>query len=439
MPEWQHAMPPPGAIPGAPHILAIVIWGILLVFARSRFRPNDDAHARLVTWAFAIGLARDVMLLAIPLTRQGSPIGQPPFPAFPVFETWLAQTCAVILVGAFLRYLSKQEEPAGLYLRVSLPAIAICSLIAGIAFGPVALPNPPPLDFRLPLLESGVGLIALGSGLWLTFRHIHGSFRGPMLCGIALFALRDIVKAVSPMLIDSLGGPPDIELRALATELGVLCFGYIFIREHSAKVQADFEQLEHRVQDRNTELQEALTQLSEANRQLREQTTIDPLTRIGNRRFFDEALSVEWARSVREDSPLAIAIIDLDRFKRINDSYGHPVGDSCLVRVAEALCAATRRASDVVARYGGDEFIVLLPATDASGAERVLENVRTHVDVANFTGEETPDITISIGIASCLPRGSGSPTELIQSADAGLYNAKRAGRNQIASSEPTIA
>ena len=396
--------------------------------------------------------------------------GVPFFLRLPILETLLAQACTVLLIGAFLRYLSKQDEPAGLYMRISLPAIVICGLTVALLFprfpppgslgpgGPGArlspppalasavlpgqVPNPhrPPPPLLFPVVEGCAGLLAGLFGFLLTFRHLKGPLRFPMLCGIAIFTIRDTLKLASPVLFDLPGGPQDMEFRALTTNLGALFFAYIFVREHSAELQADFDSLEHRVQARTSELQSALAQLSEANHLLTEQSMLDPLTLVGNRRYFDDALSVEWARAAREGSSLAIAVVDLDKFKQINDSFGHHAGDACLLRVAQALRAATRRASDIVARYGGDEFIVVLPATDAEGAERVLENVRTHVDLANYNDDAAPNITMSIGIASCVPRDSGTLVELLRRADSELYQAKRAGRNQISSAQvPVVA
>ena len=122
-----------------------------------------------------------------------------------------------------------------------------------------------------------------------------------------------------------------------------------------------------------------------------------------------------------------------------NDAHGHQAGDACLVRVAEALRIATRRPSDIVGRYGGNEFVALLPDTDSGGAASVLENVRVHLDIANIYWEERPEITMSVGIASCNPNAGCNPEDPIQSADAKPYSAKRSGRNRIQSGEMAIA
>ena len=161
------------------------------------------------------------------------------------------------------------------------------------------------------------------------------------------------------------------------------------------------------------------------------QSTVDSLTGLHNRRYFEEELVKEWARSSRQNSSLAIAIVDVDDFKAVNDSHGHQTGDYCLIEVAKVLRTAATRASDVVARYGGDEFVLLLPGTDAAGAEAILESVRGRIQALIRTEGLAARVTVSVGIAACTPSAAGSAQELIRRADGELYEAKKAGRNRI--------
>ena len=419
--------PPPGpmGVPGAPHIAGIVIWGMLLILAWSSHRASQGRRSKLVVWAFAIGLLRDVLLFSAPLYDHLARTGGPSILAMPLFEGWLAQVAALTLTAAFLRHLSKQAEPAGRYLRIGLPIITFAWLAAIVARPDGGPPPrfPPAPGMMVPVTV--IGLCVLSFGLYLTWRYTNGSARTVMLFGIAIFVVRDLAK-IGQLLTEAPphGGPPDLLFVTTASQVGATVFGYLFVRQNSSEMRASVVGLEQRVQERTVEL-------SEANRRLMEQSTVDPLTMLRNRRFFDEALSAEWARSLRNGSSLAIAVVDVDKFKGINDAYGHQVGDACLVRVAEALAAAARRPSDVVTRYGGDEFVLLLPEVDAAGAERVLENVRAKVERLRLDDDASLSVTISAGVAAIVPRASESPQELIRRADRALYEAKSSGRNRV--------
>jgi diguanylate cyclase (GGDEF)-like protein len=159
----------------------------------------------------------------------------------------------------------------------------------------------------------------------------------------------------------------------------------------------------------------------------------DPLTRIANRRRFDEALELEWNRGMRGKHSLSLLLIDVDHFKKLNDRYGHRYGDQCLVDVAAALHSTLTRSGDLVARYGGEEFAVILPATDSKGAQlvatRLLEAIRS-LQLRNETSMGQ-FVTISVGIAIHQFPEPGSPGALVEAADRALYQAKSNGRNRI--------
>jgi len=157
----------------------------------------------------------------------------------------------------------------------------------------------------------------------------------------------------------------------------------------------------------------------------------DALTGVANRRAFDQALRTEWRRCARAGEPLSILMVDIDNFKRFNDTFGHPVGDAALVVVARTLADQLHRAGDVLARYGGEEFAVILPDVDADGASvvanRLVEAVRT-VTVRQAAGWQ---VSTSVGAATCLPGADlGNYSELVALADTALYAAKAAGKNR---------
>ncbi len=175
--------------------------------------------------------------------------------------------------------------------------------------------------------------------------------------------------------------------------------------------------------------------LEAANAQLVQLSSTDGLTGIGNRRAFDAAFHTEWSRAVRDSSDLGLLMIDVDCFKAYNDHYGHPAGDECLRLVAEAMAATLRRPPDTAARFGGEEFIALLPGTDGAAAAEVAERVRLAIMDAGVAhaGSALGRLTVSIGSASLAPHPGQDRQVLIDLADRALYEAKQSGRNAVRS------
>ena len=180
----------------------------------------------------------------------------------------------------------------------------------------------------------------------------------------------------------------------------------------------------------------ARVSLSDALDTLEGVARVDATTRIANRRRLDEVLEEEWQRAVRQRGRLSILLLDVDHFKSYNDHYGHLAGDECLRLVAEVVGGALRRSGDVLARFGGEEFAVVLPNTDASGAIELAEQIRIAVRAAAIThaGVEAGVFTVSIGSASTLPQREEPATILLAAADHALYKAKRGGRDRVESS-----
>ncbi|MCA1833462.1 MAG: GGDEF domain-containing protein [Actinobacteria bacterium] len=154
----------------------------------------------------------------------------------------------------------------------------------------------------------------------------------------------------------------------------------------------------------------------------------DPLTGAPNRRSLEAALAEETKRATRFGRPFSVLMVDVDRFKRVNDEYGHAVGDRVLVEIAARIRKAVRSDLDVVARYGGEEFTVVLPETDPLGAVIVAEKIRDAVAVSPT--EDGIDLTVSVGVASC-PDDGVAADSLLAAADAALYQAKRGGRDRV--------
>jgi diguanylate cyclase (GGDEF)-like protein len=172
---------------------------------------------------------------------------------------------------------------------------------------------------------------------------------------------------------------------------------------------------------------------------LEDLSNIDGLTGIANRRRFDTVLAHEWSRSMRSLSQLSLIIIDIDFFKEYNDFYGHPAGDACIKRIAHTLRRALPRKTDLIARFGGDEFACILPETNAEGALNVAGQLHKAVEqlqirhVQSATVEGT--VSLSLGIATAEPAPGSQVLTLIEAADACLYEAKNNGRNQTRSTD----
>ena len=173
--------------------------------------------------------------------------------------------------------------------------------------------------------------------------------------------------------------------------------------------------------------------LQSAYRAMETLVVVDALTGIANRRRFDDLLSTEWRRALREATSLSLLLIDADHFKRYNDTYGHVRGDSCLKQIAEAALDVVLRPGDLVARYGGEEFAVVLPGTDETGAKGVAEDICQAVRNRRLPHEgNAPGIvTVSIGCATMIPQRGKISKDLIEAADQALYRAKGRGRNRV--------
>jgi diguanylate cyclase (GGDEF)-like protein len=177
-----------------------------------------------------------------------------------------------------------------------------------------------------------------------------------------------------------------------------------------------------------------LTELQQANQDLKLLANLDSLTKLSNRRGFDDYIQKEWDRMKRIKAPLSLIMCDVDFFKHYNDRYLHPNGDKCLVKVAMSMRSTVRRSGDLVARYGGEEFAIVLPNTDALGAVSVGENVRSAIKGLQITHEASavcPYVTVSVGVSTIIPNSENDFQALINAADRALYQAKSQGRDRV--------
>jgi len=170
---------------------------------------------------------------------------------------------------------------------------------------------------------------------------------------------------------------------------------------------------------------------------LAQRAQVDGLTGLWNRAYFDERWSQEHARCQRHGHPLSVAIVDLDHFKKINDTRGHPVGDVVLASVAKVLRRESRH-SDCACRYGGEEFVLIMPDTNAADALHVCERIRAGVEAAHYPGCEGLRVTLSAGVAGSSGACAASAHDWLAAADRNLYAAKHAGRNRSISTDMPV-
>ena len=200
----------------------------------------------------------------------------------------------------------------------------------------------------------------------------------------------------------------------------------------------EFAPLASALAEMATKLAERENELRLANRHLEELASIDSLSGLANRRSFDARLDTEWRRTCDLRRPIGLMMIDIDYFKLFNDSYGHVEGDHCLRLVGEVLSSFAGNGADLAARYGGEEFVLLLPDAPLSRVLELAEELRAEVEAQRIANVAAPGghVTISIGVASLVPTRGEAPRCLIEAADAGLYRAKRCGRNVVCADTP---
>ncbi|HSG89901.1 MAG TPA: GGDEF domain-containing protein [Pseudomonadales bacterium] len=212
---------------------------------------------------------------------------------------------------------------------------------------------------------------------------------------------------------------PAIRGAALATTMLVLLFLATRIGRRRARILAgERDRLEVMVEERTRALRHA-------NKQLDDLAHLDGLTQIPNRRRLDGYLEDVWHQCLARRRHVALALIDVDHFKRYNDSFGHQAGDDLLVALAALLSGHLRRTEDLVARYGGEEFLLVLPGADEGTALQIVEEMRAATEDSDL------GVTISAGVSATLPDAEESLTTMIAAADTALYEAKRAGRNRV--------
>lgn len=200
------------------------------------------------------------------------------------------------------------------------------------------------------------------------------------------------------------------------------------IRYHSAAYLSQIQR-----DEAYSALRKSQQDLMETNLELQRLTNVDGLTGLSNRRYFNEYIESEWRQAIRESAPISLLMVDIDHFKQYNDTYGHLAGDEVLRSVAQTVMRSFRRPKDLAARFGGEEFVVILPQTAAGDLRMLADKVVNAVEALNLPHSASMaggKVTISAGGATSTPRNGDSFFSLIEAADKALYEAKRMGRNR---------
>ena len=213
---------------------------------------------------------------------------------------------------------------------------------------------------------------------------------------------------------------------AIAVPLGGLV--YLWLRDRSLHI---------RVGGLSTELERRTSELDEAQQTLNRLAGVDAVTSLANHSSFQEFLRGEWRRALREASSVSVLMIDIDRFSEYNDRLGHQAGDECLVQIGRTIREIVKRPGDLVSRYGGEEFGVVMSRTDQQGALRVAQRVCAGIEglaIKHPESDVSPCVTVSVGVATSTPAADSNweELELVAGADTALENAKTAGRNRVA-------
>ncbi|MCG8619618.1 MAG: diguanylate cyclase [Desulfobacterales bacterium] len=270
---------------------------------------------------------------------------------------------------------------------------------------PYVLANAPESILCVPLVNQG----KLDGLLYLENNLTPGAFTPDRLETLALLSTHAAIA---------------IENAALYTNLEER------VAERTQSLSRANQALEAEIQERKR----AETALKAANRELQHLASLDGLTQIANRRYFDTYLATEWQRMQREKFPIALMLCDIDDFKAFNDTYGHQEGDDCLKQVASAMTRAVKRPADLVARYGGEEFALVLPNSDLEGASHIAAMIQEEIralGIAHANSRVSRLVTVSIGIHSLIPDRHTRVDSFIFDTDQALYRAKNEGRNRI--------
>lgn len=346
-----------------------------------------------------------------------------------VLLTGYSTTVFGLMFTYYFLALNKEHKSLAVMVKVAMGVVTIASICCFFVDYQPMLVLLMAAVIVCSLLSLGIGFVCLTMGNPFARIYIL-AWSSVLLSGVGY-------GIVQIGVIDYNGDPQAIFLAGAFTENLIFAYSlassYHRQRERAHQRQVEREaSLEIEVKDRSWELEIALRELAEKNQALEQLTTIDALTDCHNRRYFDKRHLAEVRRAKRHQEPVALAMIDIDHFKSVNDRFGHLAGDECLRQVALVLKSSLKRSADLLFRYGGEEFAIIMPSTDAGGAHQVLDNIRKRVEetVISFA-EHKIQTTVSIGFCSGIIPLNLADDELLTVADQALFFAKRRGRNTV--------
>jgi diguanylate cyclase (GGDEF)-like protein len=424
-------------------MLIMVIYNLLIFLA-----VGDRAYL------FHIGFVLSILMAVVSLNGYGFQF------LWPNAIDWNGSSIGFFITTAVLfgllfaiDFLNLNERHGGRFVQT---IVAIGFILIGImALAVIAAP------YTLMIISIGIGATAICSGGMLlglytwwqgepSARHYVAAWGAFLVCGILSAATRLSLLPRHPFTENALEIGSTLLVALLSLALAA--------RINEERRQRSLAQLEalhserqaRQARDKALELQENTTRMLEeqvqsrtrelqnANAKLAALSTTDSLTGLRNRRFLDDALEKEFGRCQRLGTPLSLVFIDVDHFKRLNDNHGHQIGDRCLVHIADIISRNLVRPADLVARFGGEEFCLLLPDTDLDGAMVVAQRVRAAVqDDPLRIDEQDLVLTVSLGVAVSEGQNNQSPHALLRLADTALYDAKAAGRNCVMAAPPS--
>lgn len=353
-------------------------------------------------------LAYTVLMGVFPFTSNTAQA----MPYAPLEFVYDAEYLVVVLLTALRFWLSARNAPDRFFFRALLLYTSLYALTSGIYnhyVGKYSLTNG--LDALNDIPSAAIALAAFFAPAVVT----HATRRASRP------ALIRLIDNARPVLLSLalIGLSAAVAVRHFAVAFAFIFGAFILYSLRASMLQSKVEQ--------------AQAALEQSNNRLSEIAVLDALTGVSNRRGFDQRLAMEWDRAQRTRRPLSMLLIDVDHFKRVNDTYGHQVGDEYLRHIAQVLSAALDRAADFIARYGGEEFAVLLPETDAFGASAVAGRIRTVMEKDAGIAEASCLTTVSVGVSTWSHEEIANPDQLLSAADRALYAAKENGRNRVES------
>ncbi|CAD5108687.1 GGDEF domain-containing protein [Zestomonas carbonaria] len=375
-------------------------------------RPADDYLAERVATLFSTSPAT-----AIGNVFSGSMVFGVYYASAPLsgLSLWLA--CLVLLMLVRLGLVRAYRRDPQRVKPLTWARLTMCQCAAvGLAWGIGAIWL---MSYGTPYEDVIYGCIALASVMVamsnVSYWPAHLAFHVPMFFFLGIAYGRD----------------PEPQATFLAICAWVVC---PFIAEMGRRLQIRF----NAALKLAWENQVLAHKYALANQELAVLSRTDDLTRIANKRHLDETLEREWHRCARQGEPLGVLMLDIDHFKLYNDSYGHLAGDACIRQVAEAMRASVREHVDFAARFGGEEFTVVMPGADLATACAIAERIRATVEALHLPhgGAERGYLTVSIGVASSEQGHANSEEALVGNADVALYEAKRSGRNRVEAFTP---